>query len=153
VISNWSGLWRGRSGADVPSDSVPMEVRRDRVERFQNGIRRTLNLFRLALLLASPPDSPVAPTEAAITAINPMQTSRMITPSIYRLPVSSMPPVTISPDLGAEIVRWWPQVRRHPPGLDMTMRRLLSGTARLDPLDGFIDAGDLLGEHVRLWGR
>jgi hypothetical protein len=50
--------------------------------------------------------------------------------------------VTITADLAAEAVDWSRRVAAaHPKSLDIGMRRLLSAaTARLDPMDGFIDA-------------
>ncbi|MFC1406126.1 MULTISPECIES: HEPN domain-containing protein [Streptacidiphilus] len=117
------------------------ETARPSIQKFQDEMRRRINLIRLAMLFASPSGEVIAPAEMVSTAINPLSLGQSASMSVYRYPMSAFASTQITAEVGTEIQRWVVQVAKHPTGLDMAMRRLLSAVStRPDPMDGFVDA-------------
>jgi hypothetical protein len=103
--------------------------------------QRAIDMCRFSLLLASEEDNIIAPTQTFLTTLNPLSSGRSWNHSLYRYPISPLPPQKIDQETADRAGRWAQALKKQPANLDMGMRRLLSAaTLRIDPMDGFVDA-------------
>ncbi|WP_330320549.1 HEPN domain-containing protein [Streptomyces clavifer] len=110
-------------------------------EKHRRKFRRTVDLARLALLLSSPAEKYIAPTEVASTVLNPLAYGMSVGVSHLRNPVSMFGSCALDEEVARSVQAWSLRLTEHPPKLDMTMRRLLSSvSSRLSPMDAFVDA-------------
>lgn len=115
------------------------ECRMPAIEAWSNDLRRTVDLTRYAMILASAGQELIGVTQQSTCIIDPLQG----VPSMSW--AFDLPPATATVTLDSESIcrveRWGRRLGSHPRKLDIAMRRTLSGAVdRLDPLDGFIDA-------------
>jgi hypothetical protein len=129
-------------GATDDEDStVVWERNRPTVEKYQQELRRKVDLARLSMLFGSCEGTRIAPTEMANATVNPLAAGQAAGMSPFRHPISAFGASVITLNAGLEIQKWSAKVASHPASLDMAMRRLLSSVStRLDPMDGFVDA-------------
>jgi hypothetical protein len=123
-------------------DEDPVAPHRKYDERSMANHRdfaRSIDLMRLGLLLASPPDNPWSVREVSRFILDGLFSSGVQSwdPNGSSVPVNNL-------DVSSfDSVRSWSQVvaKKHVPSLNIGMRRVLSSTtARTDPIDGFVDA-------------
>lgn len=123
-------------GDDPLSDIKRYEPR---ITEAHRAFTHSLDLVRLALLLASPPSTPWLARETAryVADLTSHGGSVSWDPTPVGLPLHDVPADEY------ETVQGWHSwiTRKHMPSLDIGVRRLLSAaTMRTDPIDGFVDA-------------
>lgn len=115
--------------ADRKYDERTMANRRD--------FARSIDLMRLALLLASPSENPWSVREVSRFTLDGLLSSGLQSWDGGSVPINHLDGSSF------DSVRSWSQViaKKHVPSLNIGMRRVLSSTtARTDPIDGFVDA-------------
>jgi hypothetical protein len=132
--------WKQGEVAKPEEMQKKFEAQRPIFEKTHKTNQQNINLSCFCLLLASKDKNLIAAKEMTKTVYNPLA---VMTPSSWRRDnVNTYPEATIDADVATGVATWTRAVKEHfPTSVDLGMRRLLGATtARLDPLDSFVDA-------------
>jgi len=127
----------------IPNEDPAITFSDEHMRDFEQSRRdsqRRVDNARLALLLASEPDSLISPVEIANIVLDPLNPGGSAS---WRTEIAApVPTAMVTGEAAARATAWAETIRRRPAhNLDIGIRRLLSAaTARLDPIDGFVDA-------------
>jgi hypothetical protein len=129
---------------DRQATSTPRNRHQKELDRWAQQTDRKCDLFRLAILLASPDENFIVANQASRTILDPLQRTPTMRWTAIGLGAHGMGTTSLARlehESLSSIQHWAKMTDSHPHNLDIAMRRTLSSVAeRIDPLDGFIDA-------------